>query len=154
MADRLPLIVDSSAQRIKELPTGDNLNLSSAGVLLTNSTVHWNALQYDPNISTINTGILTTSSTSAGVVTSMSSSSFRSMNAQIQVSEGSTYNMTTINIIHDGTNTYMSEYGSIHSPSGISTFSSDIDSGSLRLLCYPASTNSKTFKVFVTATSV
>ncbi len=45
--------------------------------------------------------------------------------------------MTTINIIHDGTNTYMTEYGSINQPVGIATFGSDINSGNVRLLATP-----------------
>jgi len=33
MADRIPLIVDSSTQQIKELPTNDNLDLTSSGII-------------------------------------------------------------------------------------------------------------------------
>ena len=33
MADRFPLIVDSSAQQLQELAVGDNLNLASSGLI-------------------------------------------------------------------------------------------------------------------------
>ena len=33
MADRFPLIVDSSTQRVKELPSGDNLDLTGSGIV-------------------------------------------------------------------------------------------------------------------------
>jgi hypothetical protein len=33
MADRIPLIVDSSSLQIKELPASDNLDLSSSGIV-------------------------------------------------------------------------------------------------------------------------
>ena len=56
--------------------------------------------------------------------------------------------MTNINVIHDGTTTYMTEFGTINHPTGIATFP-DINSGSLRLLGYPSSSNSTTFKVFL-----
>ena len=85
---------------------------------------------------------------------SVSSSTYRSVNYQIQITEGTNYNMTTINVIHDGTNTYMTEYGTINQPVGIATFSTDISGGSLRLLGYPSSTNSTTFKVIFTAMEV
>lgn len=33
MADRIPLIVDSSTQQIKELPASDNLDLTSSSIV-------------------------------------------------------------------------------------------------------------------------
>ena len=96
-------------------------------------------------------GILTTTSTSAATVISVSASTYRSVNYQVQIVQGTNYNMTTINIIHDGTNTYMTEYGTINQPTGIATFGSDISSGALRLLGYPASSSSTTFKSIFTA---
>ena len=81
----------------------------------------------------------------------LSASEYRSVSYQVQVTEGTNYNMTTINIIHDGTSTYMNEYGTINQPVGIATFGADINSGTLRLLGYPASTNTTTFKTVVTA---
>ena len=99
----------------------------------------------------IQSGILTTNSTSAAVVMSISASTYRSVHYQVQVTEGSNYNMTTINVIHDGTTTYMSEYGTINQPIGIATFTSDISGGALRLIGYPAFTSSTTFKTIFTA---
>lgn len=99
----------------------------------------------------IQSGILTTSSTSPSVVMSISASTYRSVNYKVQVTEGTNYNMTTINVIHDGTNTYMSEYGTINQPIGVATFSSDISGGSLRLIAYPSFASSTTFKVVFTA---
>lgn len=99
----------------------------------------------------IQSGILTTNSTSPAVVMSISASTYRSVHYQVQVTEGSNYNMTTINVIHDGTITYMSEYGTINQPIGIATFSSDISGGALRLLGHPAFTSSTTFKTVFTA---
>ena len=102
----------------------------------------------------IQSGILTTSATGQATVMSISASTYRSVSYQIQAVQGSNYNMTTINVIHDGTNTYMNEFGTINQPSGIATFSTDINSGSLRLLGYPASSSSTTFKVIFTALQV
>ena len=99
----------------------------------------------------IQSGILTTSATGEATVMSISASTYRSASYQIQAVQGSNYNMTTINVIHDGTNTYMNEFGTINQPTGIATFSTDISSGALRLLGYPASSSSTTFKVIFTA---
>ena len=102
----------------------------------------------------IQSGILTTSATGQATVMSISASTYRSASYQVQAVQGSNYNMTTINVIHDGTNTYMNEFGTLNQPTGIATFSTDINSGALRLLGYPASSSSTTFKVIFTALQV
>jgi len=102
----------------------------------------------------IQSGILTTTSTNAAVVMSISASTYRSVNYQVQVTRGSNYNMSTINIIHDGTNTYQAEYGIINQPIGVATFSSDISGGALRLIGHPAFSSETTFKVVFTALEV
>jgi uncharacterized coiled-coil DUF342 family protein len=102
----------------------------------------------------IQSGILTTSATGQATVMSISATTYRSVSYQIQAVQGSNYNMTTINVIHDGTTTYMNEFGTLNQPTGIATFSTDINSGALRLLGYPASSSSTTFKVIFTALQV
>ena len=102
----------------------------------------------------IQSGVKTTSATGQAVVMSISASTYRSVSYQIQAVQGSNFNMTTINVIHDGTNTYMNEFGTINQPTGIATFSTDINSGALRLLGFPASSSSTTFKVIFTALQV
>ncbi len=102
----------------------------------------------------ITSGIITTTTISETVILSLNSSIYRSATYQIQITEGTNYNMTTINAIHDGSVTYMSEYGTISQPIGIATFSTDINSGFLRLLAYPNSVNTTTFKILVTAVEV
>jgi len=99
----------------------------------------------------IQSGILTTNSTNQAVVMSISASTYRSVQYQVQVTEGTNYNMTSINILHDGTTTYMLEFGTINQPIGVATFSSDISGGALRLLGYPAFASTTTFKTIFTA---
>ena len=99
----------------------------------------------------IQSGILTTNSTNQAVVMSISASTYRSVQYQVQVTEGTNYNMTSINVLHDGTTTYMNEYGTINQPIGVATFSSDISGGALRLLGYPAFASTTTFKTIFTA---
>jgi hypothetical protein len=99
----------------------------------------------------VRSAITTTSSINQSVLVSLSTETFRSVNYQIQITEGSNFNMTSINVIHNGSNTYMTEFGSINEPVGIATFTTDIDSGNVRLLAYPSSSNLTTFKVIFTA---
>ena len=96
----------------------------------------------------------TKTSTSIASIDTFSASTYRSANYQIQVVRGTNYNMTTINIIHDGTNTYMTEFGSIAQPVGIATFGSDINGGNVRILASPTTSDSTVFKIVRTLTKV
>ena len=99
----------------------------------------------------VDSTISTTTSVGISTLVSIASSIYRSANYQIQVIQGSNYNTTSINVLHDGTNAYMTEYGTLNQPVGIATFSAQINSGTIQLLGYPASTNSTTFKVIYSA---
>ena len=62
--------------------------------------------------------------------------------------------MTKIIAIHDGTNVTFNEYGTITTSTPLATFTLDINSGIMRLLATPASTNSTSFKVKFDAIAV
>jgi hypothetical protein len=119
------------------------VNISNIGIVTATS------LSLDAG--TIISGIITTTTTSETAISSIDATIFRSSTYQIQITQGTNYNMTTINVIHDGSSAYMSEYGIINQPVGIATFSTDINSGFLRLLAYPNSLSTTTFKVILTA---
>ena len=99
----------------------------------------------------VQSSISTTTSTDISTLVSLASTIYRSVNYQIQTTEGTNYNKTTINVIHNGTTAYLSEFGTINEPVGVATFSADINGDNLRLLGFPASSNSTTFKVIYTA---
>ena len=104
------------------------------------------------NFSNITVTSLTTTSDSQAVLDVFSKESYRSARWQIQVVRGSSYNSGLIKVIHDGTNTYMTEYGNINQPNvGIATFSTDVNSGDLRLLAYPDAATATTFKFIYSA---
>tara|TARA_B100001094_G_C17660787_1_gene544108 strand:- start:43 stop:411 length:369 start_codon:yes stop_codon:yes gene_type:complete len=100
----------------------------------------------------VQSATLTTTSTGAAALVSLTASTYRSADYQIQVVKGSSYNTSLIKVVHDGTNTYMTEYGNVNQPSvGVVTFSTDINSGDLRLLGYPDSSDSTVFKIIYSA---
>ena len=100
----------------------------------------------------VQSGIKTTSATGANNLVSLTAADYQSVDYQIQVIRGSNYNSALIKVIHDGTNTYMTEYGNVNQPSvGIATFSTDVNSGDLRLLAYPDAATATTFKFIYSA---
>ena len=66
---------------------------------------------------------------------------YRSAKYLVQASAGSAYHCSEVLLIHDGTNTHMTEYGVIHTGSSLYTVSSDISGSTVRLLCSPVNAN-------------
>jgi hypothetical protein len=90
------------------------------------------------NDSVISSASLVTSATTANqIVDSFTAASFRVVKYLIQVTAGSTYQVTEVLAVHDGTTVYLSEFGSIATASDLATFDSDINSGNFRLLTTP-----------------
>ena len=95
--------------------------------------------------------------TSASTVATHAIATFRSVNYKVQVTQGTDYYQSEINVVHDGSTAYISEFGMINTdPSGFSnpTFSATISSGNLLLQVAMASNASATIKVLSTATTV
>ena len=98
----------------------------------------------------IDTTTTTTSATTQVAIDTMAAATFRSAKYTIQVTNttDSSYHVTEILLIHDGTTPGITEYGTVFTGSAAeATFDADISSGNVRLLATPASTDSMTFKV-------
>ena len=102
----------------------------------------------------ISSGVSTTNTISETAIDSFSSSLYRSSKYQIQITRGSEYQSTEIFVIHDGTTTYQTEYAIIKTGNTLSAFSADIDTGNVRLLVTPSSTDPTTFKFVKTLIEV
>jgi len=108
----------------------------------------------DPGIITLSSDTLTTTSTSADTISSISATVNRSATFQIQVTRGSEYHVTTINVVHNGTTAFLSEFGTIRTGSVLATFDADISGGNLRLRATPTTTASTVFKLSKTVIKV
>ena len=98
----------------------------------------------------IDTTTTSTTATTQVAIDTFTAATFRSAEFTIQVknSTDSTYHLTKVLLIHDGTTPAITEYGTIFTGSAAeATFDADISSGNVRLLATPASTDSMTFKV-------
>ena len=96
----------------------------------------------------------TTTSTSQTAISSLPIATYRSVEYIIQATEGTKYHVTKVLAIHDGTNVTFNEFGTLTTSTSLSTFALDINSGNMRLLATPASTNSTVFKVKFTGIKV
>jgi len=94
---------------------------------------------------------LTTSATTADqVLDSISATTYRSVKYQIQVTSSTSYHVTEVTVLHDGTDTFISEYGTITTGTSLATFTADVSGGNLRLLTTPTNAVT-TYKVMATA---
>ena len=92
----------------------------------------------------------TKTSTAQASIDTFSSSTYSAATYQVQIKKGSDYHTTSINLLHAGGNVYISEYGTIKTGISLATFDADINSGNVRLLATPTSSDSTVFKVFRT----
>ena len=128
----------------------DQNDISVTGIMTASAGVDLG----DPGVVTLSSDTLTTTSTSADTISSISATVFRSATFQVQVTRGTQYHMTTINVIHNGTVAFMSEYGTIRTGAVLATFDADINSGNLRLRATPTSADSTVFKLSKTTIKV
>ena len=126
-----------------------------ADITITGTPVIGETLQHNGSVFvndyTVST---TTTSTSQATISSLPIATYRSVEYTIQVTEGTKYHVTKVLAIHDGTNVSFNEYGTLTTSTSLSTFTLDVNSGNMRLLATPASTNSTVFKVKFTGIKV
>ena len=99
-------------------------------------------------------GIDTTSTSSTATtqiaIHTFLAADFRSARFTVQVTNttDSTYHITEILMIHNGTTAHITEFGEIHTGAAVEAiFDADILTGNVRLLATPSSTDSMTLKV-------
>ena len=125
----------------------DVTNIDSVGIVTARSGVFFGS----PTVSAILTNSATTTTESQTSIDSFSASTYRSAKYQIQITRGSEYQVTEISIVHDGSDSYGTEYATLKTGETLSTFSTDISGGNVRLLATPSSSTSTVFKFTKTA---
>lgn len=132
-------------------PTSDG---TDGQVLTTNGS---GTLSFADATGGLDSGTVTTTSTTITDLDTFSASTSRGGKYTITLSDatGGVYQTTEIHIIHDGTNSSISQFGTVlqGGSSELATFSTDISSGDVRLRVTAASTNSTkiTFKKILNA---
>lgn len=107
------------------------------------------------NTVSLGTSTATSSSTSqVGIHSTLSSSTYRSVEYLIQATEGSNYQAEKLLVIHNGSTTYDTRYGNITNSSVIADYSSDISGGNIRLLTTPSSAGVTTYVISYTAIKI
>lgn len=98
-------------------------------------------------VSTVDTSLIVSASQSEFVADQFLASQFRTTKYLIQVQEIGQNNLysTEVLIMHDGSEVYMTHYGTLYtSSSPVTSIEADIDSGNVRLLITPSVSNTIT----------
>ena len=106
------------------------------------------------NTSNIIPNVVTTTtvaSTSATTIASHAAATYRTVKYLVQCTQGTDYHSTEVNLIHDGTTVYITEYGSLWDNAALGTFDAIISSGNILLQITAGSASSMTTKVISTA---
>ena len=127
--------------------------VDSIGVVTARSGIELGAGSITPIIA-IEAATSTTTTTSASNIDTFVAATFRSAQYQIQITQGSNYHVTTLNVLHDGTDVYLNEFGTIRTAAALATFDADIDSGNVRVRATPTTDSSTVFKLTKTLTRV
>jgi len=105
----------------------------------------------------IDTTETSTTATTQVAIHTFAGATFRSARYTVQVtnSTDSAYHTTELLLVHDGTTANITEFGTIFTGTAAeATFDADINSGNVRLLATPASTDSMEFKVIAHSVTV
>jgi hypothetical protein len=81
---------------------------------------------------------LTTAATTANqVLATLTAATFRSAEFLVQITSGTSYHLTKIHVVHDGTSAWITEFGGVFSSASLASFDADISGANLRLLTTP-----------------
>jgi len=84
----------------------------------------------------------------------LSTTIYRSIEYNIQASEGTNFHATKILAIHDGTTAYHSEYGTIFNNSSVASFDVDISGENIRLVAVGATSDQTNYVINFSATKI
>jgi hypothetical protein len=90
------------------------------------------------------TNTVTTADT---VLDTWSGATYRSCRYLIQVTQGTAYQLSELIVVHDGTNTYFTEYARLESGSELVTFNTNYVGGNINLRITQPSVTSATYKI-------
>ena len=127
--------------------------VDSIGVVTARTGIELGAGSITPVIS-FEAATETTTTTSASTIDTFAAATYRSAQYQIQITQGSNYHVTTLNVLHDGSQVYIMEFGTIRTGISLATFDADISSGNVRVRGTPTTSLSTVFKLSKVLTRV
>lgn len=148
--------VTGTSNQISTTASTGSITLSLPQDIATTSTPTFGALFIGDASDPVKTSLddmdsVTTTTTSATSIKTVSATDYRSVKYVIQAVESTNYMVTELLAIHDGSNVSYTEYGTVVVGTAPASFDVDINSGNIRVTATPASSSSTVFRVRSTA---
>lgn len=131
----------------KQISTTDYTTPNSAAIVFTSNVIAGDVVQIVAQIPALSviegaSNSQTTSTTANTIVDSFSKTAYRSAKYYIQITSGSDYHITEALILHDGSQVYVTEYGTVYSNVSLGNVSANINSSNVNLLVAPTNSSS------------
>ena len=134
----------TSGQTVK---SGSNLTFnSSTGIITATGFAGTSVTTNDITVQT--SGTATLASSSASVLDSFASATFRSAKYMVSIKNtaNSRFETAELLVVHDGTNSFIYSTGVSSTGDAMATYTTDIDSGNVRILVVPQTADSTVYK--------
>jgi hypothetical protein len=131
----------------KQISTTDYTTPNSAAIVFTSNVINGDVVQIVAQIPALNviegaSNSQTTSTTANTIVDSFAKAVYRSAKYYIQITSGSDYHITEALLLHDGSQVYVTEYGTVYSNTSLGNVSANINSSNVNLLVAPTNSSS------------
>jgi hypothetical protein len=131
----------------KQISTTDYTTPNSAAIVFTSNVINGDVVQIVAQIPALNviegaSNSQTTSTTANTIVDSFAKAVYRSAKYYIQITAGSDYHITEALLLHDGSQVYVTEYGTVFSNTSLGNVSANINSSNVNLLVAPTNSSS------------
>jgi hypothetical protein len=131
----------------KQISTTDYTTPNTAAIVFTSNVIAGDVVQIVAQIPALNvlegvSNSQTTSTTANTIVDSFAKAVYRSAKYYIQITSGSDYHITEALLLHDGSEVYVTEYGTVFSNTSLGNVSANINSSNVNLLVAPINSSS------------
>jgi hypothetical protein len=131
----------------KQIVDTDYLTSNSGAITFTSNVINGDVVQVVAQIPALNviegvSNSQTTSTTANNIVDSFAKATYRSAKYYIQITSGSDYHVTEALILHDDSEVYVVEYGTVFSNTSLGNVSANINSSNVNLLVAPINSSS------------
>ena len=131
----------------KQILTTDYLAPNSAAITFTSNLISGDVVQVVAPIPALEyiqggSNSVITSTTANNVVDSFPKSVYRSAKYYVQITSGSDYHVSEVLLIHNGSDVFITEYGTIYTNTALGNVSAAINSANVELLVAPTNSSS------------
>lgn len=131
----------------KQVLTTDYLASNSGAITFTSNVISGDVVQVVATIPALNlielgSNSVTTSTTANNVVDSFAKITYRSAKYTVQITSGTDYHVTEVLLLHDDSDVFITEYGTIFSNTSLGNVTAAINSANVELIVAPTNSSS------------